>query len=357
MDSSSGDVLASEDPDTAYPIASATKLMTYYVAKERLGPTREITVAPYDPKPGESLAGFEAGDSVSSRDALYGLMVPSGNDAALTLALAVSGSESNFVMQMNAAAEELELRETAYADPIGLEAGNVSSANDLVDLATELQEDKLFREIVDTERVTLRSGMEPIRVESRNSLLFREEFVDGIKTGTTVEAGYVLVGSGTRKGVGLTSVVLGSPDEASRDAATLDLLDYGFSLYERRTLVKARERVGVAKGLEGERLPLLAGSSVKKVARADQEVEIKLRDVPRLVPPVAEGDPMGMASVLVDGRRVASVDAVASRAVAGLPDAEDESTAVPRWVWIVFGAAVAVSAALGALAIRTNRRE
>ena len=69
-------------------------------------------------------------------------------------------------------------------------------------------------------------------------MVLEEPFIDGIKTGTTVEAGYVLVGSGTRNGVGLVSVVLGSPDEGSRDSATLDLMDYGFSLYDERPLVK-----------------------------------------------------------------------------------------------------------------------
>ena len=110
VDADSQDVLASQDPASAHPVASATKLMTYYVAADQLRPSREIVVAPYDPMPGESLAGFEPGDTVTARDAFYGLLVPSGNDAALTLALAVSGSESDFVDRMNDAADELGLR-------------------------------------------------------------------------------------------------------------------------------------------------------------------------------------------------------------------------------------------------------
>ena len=316
-------MLAAHDPATAYPIASATKLMTYYVAAEQLRPGQEIVVAPYDPEPGESLAGLEPGDTVSVRDALYGLMVPSGNDAALTLALAVSGSESDFVSRMNVAADELGLAETEYLDPIGLDAGNVSSARDLVDIATELRDQDLFREIVDTPRITLRSTAEPTRIENRNALVLEEPFVDGIKTGTTVEAGYVLVGSGTRNGIGLVSVVLGSPDEASRDSATLDLMDYGFSLYDERALVKQGERLGFAQLAEGGRLPLVAGASVKEVARADQEVDVALGETPPVAAPVAEGDQIGVAVVRLDGQRVGEVDALAARAVAGLPEPED----------------------------------
>jgi D-alanyl-D-alanine carboxypeptidase (penicillin-binding protein 5/6) len=350
-------VLASHDPATAYPIASATKLMTYYVAADQLRPGREIVAAPYDPEPGESLAGFEPGDTVSVRDALYGLLVPSGNDAALTLALAVSGSESDFVARMNAAADQLDLAETDYADPIGLDAGNVSSARDLVDLAMELREQDLFREIVDTPRITLRSTAEPVRVENRNALVLEEPFIDGIKTGTTVEAGYVLVGSGTRMGVGLISVVLGAPDEASRDSATLDLMDYGFSLYDDRALVAKGERLGFARLDEGGQLPLVAATAVKETARADQEVDVRLGETAPVAAPVEEGDQIGVAVVRLDGERVGEVDALAGRAVVGLPEAEERSTGLPTWAWIVFGGAVLISVVLGLLAAGVHRRE
>ena len=331
--------------------------MTYYVAADALRPGREVVAAPYSPEPGESLAGFKPGDSLTVSDALYGLMVPSGNDAALTLALAVSGSESDFVSRMNAAAGELGLADTGYADPIGLDAGNVSSARDLVALATELQEQDLFREIVDTPRTTLRSTAEPLPIVNRNALVLEEPFIDGIKTGTTLEAGYVLVASGTREGVGLTSVVLGSPDEASRDSATLELLDYGFSLYDKRTLVKRGERVGFALIADGGRLRLDSGGSVKEVARADQEVAVELEETPTLEPPIAQGEVLGVAIVRLDGKKVGTVDAVAARAVAGLPESEEESTGLPSWAWIVFGVAVLISAVLGALAIGVHRRE
>ncbi len=355
VDPESGDVLAAQDPHAAYPIASATKLMTYYVAAERLRPGDEVVAAPYDAASGESLAGLEAGDSLSVRDALYGLMLPSGNDAAMTLALAASGSEAGFVAQMNSAAAELGLAETAYADPIGLGAGNVASARDLVALATELQEQDLFREIVDTERTTLRSTAEPVRIVNRNSLVLEEPFIDGIKSGSTLAAGYVLVGSGTEKGVGLTSVVLGSPDEASRDAATLALLEYGFSLYERRLLVERGEALGFVRLAEGGRLPLRAGAGIEEVSRADQKVEVSLPEVAPLDAPVDEGETIGTAEVLLDGRKVGAVDALAARTVTA--EAEERSAGLPSWAWIVFAGAGLVAAVLAALAISAHRRD
>ena len=219
-------------------------------------------VAPYDPEPGESLAGFEPGDTVTARDAFYGLLVPSGNDAALTLALAVSGSESDFVARMNDAADELGLAETDVPRPDRAQRRATSRAPATWSISPASSESKSS-----SARSSIRRGSRCARrpsrsaIENRNALVLEEPFIDGIKTGTTVEAGYVLVASGTQKGIGLVSVVLGSPDEASRDSATLDLLDYGFSLYGERPLVKQGERLGFARLAEGGRLPLAAGAS------------------------------------------------------------------------------------------------
>jgi D-alanyl-D-alanine carboxypeptidase (penicillin-binding protein 5/6) len=357
VDAASGDVLASHDPKSAFPIASATKLMTYSVAAERLRPSREIVVAPYDAIPGESLAGFEPGDSITVRDALYGLMVPSGNDAALTLAVAVSGSEADFVDRMNAAAAELGLGETSYADPIGLDAQNLSSARDLVALSQELRKQRLFRRIVDTPRVTLRSGAEPLRIENRNQLVIEEPFMDGIKTGTTLAAGYILVGSGSKKGVDLISVVLGASDEASRDAATLELLDYGFSLYENRAIVKRGERVGFAYVEGGGRVPLEAAAAIKEVSRADQRVEVRFEETPSVARPLARGEPVGVAVVKLDGTRVGTVDAVTARNLPGLPEAAVGGQGLPSWAWIVFACAGILALFLLGMAIRAHRRD
>ena len=126
--------------------------MTAYVARERAAPGRDRGRAAVRRRsPAESLLGLEAGERIEVRDLLLGLLLVSGNDAANALAQAAAGSEEEFVAEMNDAAARLGLDDTSYANPIGLdEAGNYSSARDLVDLAIELREDALFREIFDT---------------------------------------------------------------------------------------------------------------------------------------------------------------------------------------------------------------
>lgn len=358
IDPESGDILASQDPGSAFPIASATKLMTYYVAAERLRPDREVVVAPYDAIPAESLAGIEPGDTLTARDLFYGLLVPSGNDAAATLALAVSGSETDFVTRMNSAAKDLGLSDTEYVDPIGIGSQNVSSAADLVDLAVELQEQELFREIVDTEEVTLRSAAEPIRLQNRNTLVLDQPFVNGIKTGTTIDAGFVLVGSGERNGVELVSAVLGAPDALSRDSATLSLLDYGFSLYDKRTLVTGGQKVGSVPLADGSgRLPLEAADAVSEIARQDEKVGFSLEGVEPVVGPLAKGASLGSVVVRLGGRKVAEVNALASRAVAAPREPSSaDGGGLPPWAWVVFAGAGFVAAVLAGVAIAVHRR-
>lgn len=350
-------MLAAEDPKAPYPIASATKLMTYYLAAQKLRLDREVVVAPYDAAPAESLAGLEAGDSLSTRDLLYGLIVASGNDAAATLALAVAGSESDFVSKMNAAADDLGLSETDYADPIGLSSANVSSARDLVDLAVELKDQPLFRKITDTPRITLRSGAEPLRLENRNTLVLDEPFVDGVKTGTTLDAGFVLVGSGRKKGVDLVSAVLGTPDATSRDAATLSLLDFGFSLYRKRTLVELGEGVGSVALADGAgRLKLESAAEVVEVTRDDQRVDVKLEVSTPLEGPIVQGEAVGTAEIRLDGQPVKKVEALAARAVVA-PPAADNGGSLPGWAWIVFGVAAAAALLLAGLAVASRRAD
>lgn len=356
IDASSGDVLAGREADTAVPIASATKLMTYYLASRELRPREEVVVAPYDALPVESVVGLEAGDSLTARDLLYGLMLASGNDVAATLAVRVSGSAPDFVAEMNTAARRLGLSETSFVDPIGLDAGNVSSAADLVDLTVELREEPLFRRIVDTPRVTLRSGAEPFPLVNRNSLVLDEPFVHGVKTGTTLDAGFVLVASGGRGGVDLVSAVTGAPSEESRNAATLELLEYGFSLYERRTLVRRGERVASVPISGGQgKLALEASGSVAAVARSDQRVRIELDGLESVAAPVVEGDPVGMAIVRLDDRSVGEVEVLAARDV-DLPPDPGLDGSLPGWAVLLLAGAGIAAIGLGAAAIVLRRR-
>lgn len=355
--------LAASAPDRSLAMASTTKLMTAYLALRELPLDRRLVAPTYDPIPGESLLGLRAGERISVRDLLYGLLLPSGNDAAVTLARGVAGSTSAFVEEMNRAARRLGLRHTSYANPIGLDQrGNYSSPDDLATLALDLRRRSLFRRIVDTRRVTLATGARRRTVVNRNDLVLEVPWVNGVKTGYTPDAGYVLVGSGTRNGTTLVSVVMGASSIRARDQDTLALLRYGFSLYRRQTPVSSGATLAHARVAGGAReLALVASRGVRATARRDQRVQVRV-EAPRSIPaPVRRGDPIGGATVRVGGEPVGRVPLVAAYSVpVAAPESvaarADEALPGPRAVvWAAF-AAVAAAVGAGAAAAVARRR-
>ena len=184
-------------------------------------------------------SGSRQGSRFSVRDLLYGLLLPSGNDAAVTLADGVAGSVPAFVEEMNRAASRLGLRDTSYANPIGLdEPGNYSSPRDLAKLTIRLRRQRLFRRIVDTSQTTLQTGAHPRTIVNRNDLVQSVPWINGVKTGYTLDAGYVLIGSAPERASPCSRLCSGAPSIAARDQDTLSLLRYGFSLYLRQTPVR-----------------------------------------------------------------------------------------------------------------------
>jgi D-alanyl-D-alanine carboxypeptidase (penicillin-binding protein 5/6) len=342
--------LAAHDPNSSRAMASTTKLMTAYLALHRLPLDKLVTAPPYDPIPGESLLGLEAGERMTVRDLLYGLLLPSGNDAAVTLADGVAGSTGAFVREMNSAARRLGLDETSYANPIGLdEPGNYSSPRDLADLALTLRHDKLFRRIVDTPQITLETGDHPRTIENHNDLILTHPWIDGVKTGYTPEAGNVLVASGTQDGVTLLSVVMGAPSIAVRDSDTLALLDYGFSLYRREDAVRSGERLGSAAVPNADaRVSLIAGGGIRTTIRRGQSVDVALKAPNSIPAPIHRGERLGTATATLAGEPVGRVPVVAARAVrpasSGSVVADvDDAVPGPRVVvWLLVVALVAI---------------
>ena len=244
--------------------------MTALLTLERARLTDVFTAAPYSPSPAESLMGLRAGERLTVADLLRGLLIVSANDAAATLAVDVAGSQRRFVALMNRRARQLGLKDTHYANPVGLdEPGNYSSAADLVKLTLVLRQHAFFRATTNLGTVTLHSGSRTRHLVNRNDLVRAVPYVNGVKTGHTNNAGYILVGSATRNGVTLVSAVLGDPSQAARDADTLRLLRYGLSRYHRIVPVRKGAVLGsAALKYRDERVDLVAARSVMRVARA-----------------------------------------------------------------------------------------
>jgi len=320
IDAGDGARLAAHDANRPLPIASTTKLMTAYLALHSLRPKERLTTpesATVPGVPGEALLGLEPGERDTVHDLLYGMLLPSGGDAALTLADGVAGSVDAFVARMNAAAERLGLDHTHYATPVGLDTpGNYSTAADLAKLAAILLRDRHFRRIVDSPRATLRGGAEVRRVVNRNDLVGRVPWVNGVKTGYTLGARYVLVASGRQHGVQLIAATLGAPSEAARDLDSLELLRYGFSLYRPRSVVAAGERLARPPvRYRGARLALLAAHAVRLWARPGEPVDVRAHVPASVAGPVRRGRKVGTATVATGDAARATVALRSARSV------------------------------------------
>ena len=318
IDARDGTVLASKGPDKKRPIASTTKLMTAYLALEQLKPSQKLRAPRYSAQDAESLLGLRVGEKMSVRDLIYALVLESANDAAETLAVGVAGSVPAFVDEMNATAQQLGLVNTHYSTPVGLDApGNYSSAEDLVTLTDKLLEDPLFAKAADSASANLKTGDQPRHIVTRNLLLDSEPFVTGVKTGHTLDAGYVLVGSGRKSGTTLISAVLGTPSEAARDADTLALLRYGFSQYRPQTPVKKGAEVASPKlSYRGDHLALDAARTIKVSTRPGQRVGMSVQAPGEVDGPIDAGQRLGSVTVSVDGRPAGKTALVAAEPVA-----------------------------------------
>jgi D-alanyl-D-alanine carboxypeptidase (penicillin-binding protein 5/6) len=320
VEPATGDIVFQRDADQRRPIASTTKLMTALVALGRLSLDDVLAQVPYAPGGAESLVGLRAGERMTVRDYLRGLLLASGNDAAQTLAVRTAGSRPAFVRMMNARARRLGLRNTHFETPVGLDTpGNYSTASDLAKLALVLRTSAFFRETTDRPDATLQvRGGRSIRVVNRNTLVLREGFVNGVKTGHTNGAGYCLVGSATRDGVTVVSVVLGTASEESRDRNSLRLLRYGLQRYHVVTAVKAGQPLASAgvRYRDGQTLKLVASRTVRRTTRRGEQLSTKLVGVPDEVEgPLAKGARLGTILVRQRGRTVERVALVAARAV------------------------------------------
>lgn len=229
IEAETGTVLWEKAADDQRAMASTTKIMTALLTIEAGDLDREFTVDPLAIMVEGTSMGLREGDRVSRRDLLYGILLPSGNDAANAAAVSVSGSIPAFVRLMNSRAEELGLENTHFATPSGLDAdGHYTTARDLAMLAAFALRDDTFREIVGCSSAQVEFGNPPYQrtLYNSNKMLKRYEGAIGVKTGFTDNARRCLVSAAERDGVTLVAVTLNAPDDWNDHTK---MLDYGFT--------------------------------------------------------------------------------------------------------------------------------
>ena len=230
VDAATGAVLAEHQAHQRRPVASLTKIMTALLVLEqaRLDEVVTIDAAISRLSRYSTVMGVAPGEQLTVQDLLYGMMLSSGNDAALALAIHVGGAESAFVGKMNERADGLGMKNTHFANAHGLDSrrGNhYSSAYDLALLTRVAMENATFREIVGTYSWSAQGLLQPYGIYNRNSLINTYAGADGVKIGYTRRAGQTIVGSAVRKDTRLLAVALGSTQSIT-DA--IRLLDFGF---------------------------------------------------------------------------------------------------------------------------------
>jgi D-alanyl-D-alanine carboxypeptidase (penicillin-binding protein 5/6) len=230
-------------------MASTTKIMTAVVAMENYELDKMMTVTSGAANIGGSEAGLEAGMVLPFRDALYALMVPSGNDAAVVIAENVSSSEDRFVELMNAKAKELGMNNTLFSDASGLSAENhYTTASDYVKLTVYAMKIPLFREIVATEykEITVEDNVIELYTTDKLFEVLNTGVALGVKTGFIEESGYCFVGAAAKGDIELYTVVLNAPDEMQRFYDSATLLEWGFRHFRRIELLNPTQKVGTA---------------------------------------------------------------------------------------------------------------
>jgi D-alanyl-D-alanine carboxypeptidase (penicillin-binding protein 5/6) len=236
----------------------------------------------------------------------------------VALAERVGGTEPAFVSAMNDRAEELGLRDTRFFGPTGLDDRGYSTARDVAAMTREAFEWPLFARIVRTRFRTIPAASGPDRrIQNRNVLLWLYSPTIGVKTGFTGAAGHCVVAAARFEGVELLAVVLGAPEDAFTDGAAL--LDYGFRRFRVVTFVDPGEPLGTVSLGGGVRVVAVAAKELVRLVREDHLDSIEYRLVPTkgLRGPILAGQKVGREVVLVDGRRVGAVDALAAAPVPG----------------------------------------
>lgn len=300
MDAQTGRVLYEKQADEQALIASTTKIMTALIVCEQCNVLDRMRI----PREAVGIEGssmyLQEGEVLTIQELLYGLMLHSGNDAAVALAIYCGGTVEGFVELMNDKAHRLELTNTHFENPNGLDSpGHHSTARDMAVLTAYALENPIFAKTVSTKTVTI--GNRYLR--NHNKLLWQVEGADGVKTGFTRAAGRILVSSATRQGRRLIAVTMNAPDDWHDHAS---MLEKGFSEFSVRQVVKKGECLGHAEieGGEDSTVQLLAAEDFSYALTESEEPRIVLPGTGFAYAPVVKGQSAGFAHICLGDKSV-----------------------------------------------------
>ena len=326
VEATSGQVLAEQNTRQKRDPASLTKLMTAYLVfdalhQKQLSLGQRMRVPERAWKAEGSRMFIAPGTPVTVEDMIRGLIIQSGNDAAIALAVAVSGNEGEFVTKMNREAKKLGMTDTQYLNPTGLtQQGHYSTAHDLAVLSLALMRDfpqytKFYAEKSFT--------FNKIAQENRNRLLFLDPTVDGLKTGHTDAAGWCLITSVNRPPRKLLTVVLGAPSEALRINESRKLIDWAFTAFEGKRLYEAKKPIQQLTVWKAnvDSIPVGFNDDVTAVTTTGKRWDIttELTIVEPKFGPLAAGDTVGLLKVKRAGNLIYERNVIAMESAPGAP--------------------------------------
>ena len=306
LDAVSGRVLFETNSDQQSLIASTTKIMTALIVCEQCNVLDRMRI----PKEAVGIEGssmyLKEGEVLTLQELLYGLMLSSGNDAAVALAIYCGGTVEDFAELMNDKARILGLHNTHFVNPNGLDApGHYSTARDLAVLAAYAMENPIFQRTVSAKQV--RVGERCLR--NHNKLLWQVDGADGVKTGFTKAAGRILVSSAQRDARRIIAVTIDDPDDW-RDHAKLH--EDGFSRYEIRNIVSAGDRMGTVEVVGGEssRVEVLAAEDFSYALAPEEKTQLAIPGPGFVYAPAVAGADSGVGYVLINGKAIGKIKTV-----------------------------------------------
>ena len=337
MDADTGRVLYEKNPEEESLIASTTKIMTALVVLEQGNPEDVVTV----PEAAVGIEGssmyLKAGEELTAEQLLYGMMLSSGNDAAVALALYMDDSIEDFAARMNEKARELGLTHTSFANPNGLDSeGNYSTAYDLAKITQAALNTPGFTEIVSAK--TIQCGGHYL--VNHNKLLWQYEGALGVKTGYTKKAGRILVGAAEQKGRRLISVTINAPDDWQDHKA---MLDYGFSQYQETAVLSEHQQVGQLPVMSGtgQSVPAVVQEGITAYLLPEERTEIAVYLPHFVYAPVEKGQKIGSAAVYLGEKCLGTLPVYAGENCSEMGETKGEMSMQERVQKILSGLGVA----------------